>query len=99
MKNSKNKIPPKLKANNGGSEMIATRKDVYRKRLRDGRTRGGSRAHRTPPPLFPPLAIRTAKFSTENFFDCKIFRPKSFFGRKSFWLIVFGRKVFGRKLF
>ena len=57
----------------GGSEMIATRKDVHRRWLTDGRI-GGTPAPPGPPPLLPPSAIRTANF----------FRPKTLLGPKLF---------------
>ena len=52
-----------------------------------GRTGGGLRTPRTPPPLLPPSAIRTANFSAEKFFGRKIL-GRIFFGRKKFGRIV-----------
>ena len=86
--------------NNGGSEMIATRKDVYRKRLMDGWTVGDSR----PPPwtlhiasafsdtdgesfsrhFFRPDNFLAAKFSTKNFLAENFFGQIRIFGRNSF---------------
>ena len=86
-----------LKKSNGGSEMIATGKDVYANGLRmedQGVGRG-------PPPLLPPSAIRTANFSSgKKNVASKLFRQKNKNWWKHFWVeTVFHRKTFDQFFF
>ena len=72
---------------NAGSVILAAQNPL------DGQT-GAAPAPPGPPPLLPPSAIRTAKFSAEKIFDRKKFRSKNFSVKR-----IFGRKFFRPNLF